>query len=146
MWLIHYNLLFLLMLLILEILLPYCYQDHCYQINLILGILRVHPCPCLTPQKYLPKCILQACIQGFLHHIFCLNFLSYSPKWVFLVPTQTLNTSSSMGNSTQSSLWISLLVYSDMKKCPPSSFNHLKEIMRMILIFNMFVVHMYTMA
>ena len=47
MWLICHCLRFPLLVLILVILLLYCYQDHFYQINLILGSLHVNTCPCL---------------------------------------------------------------------------------------------------
>ena len=38
-----------------------------------------------------PQFLLQACLQGFIHNILCINLLSCCPKWVFLVPTQTLD-------------------------------------------------------
>ena len=91
MWLISNYLKFLLMVLILVILLLYCYQDHFYQIHLILGILHVHPCPYIIRQQFLPQFILQAHLQGFIFHILCLHSMSCRLKWVFLVPTQTLD-------------------------------------------------------
>ena len=69
----------------------YCYQYHCYQIHLILGSLQVHPRTCLIPKQYLSQFPLQDSLQGFLQHIFCINSLLCRPKWVFLVPTQTLD-------------------------------------------------------
>ena len=74
------------------ILLLYHYYDRCYQIHLILGSLHVNPCPCFILQQYLPQFILQDRLQGFIHQIICLNSLSCSPKWVFLVTTKILDT------------------------------------------------------
>ena len=91
MWLINHHFQFLLLVLILVILLMYRYQYHCYQINLILGSLHVHSCPSPFLQQYFPQFLLQAHIQGFLHSILCLHFLLCHPKWIFLVPTKTLD-------------------------------------------------------
>ena len=82
---------FLLLLLILEILLLYCHQDYCYNIYLILVILHAHPCACLIYQQSLPQFLLQDHIQGYLHQILHLNSLLCRPKWVFIVPIQTLD-------------------------------------------------------
>ena len=51
----------------------------------------MHTRPCPLLHKPLPQFLLQACLQGFLHHILRLNLLPCRPKWVFLVPTQTLD-------------------------------------------------------
>ena len=85
MWLICCRLRLILLLLILGILLLYCYQDHYYQVHLILGSFHMHPRPCLLPHKFLPRFLLQARLQGFLHQILSLNSLSCRTKWVFLV-------------------------------------------------------------
>ena len=37
-------------------------------------------------------------------------------------------------------------MYINMKKCPPSSFDSLKAILGMLLLFNVFVVPMYNMG
>ena len=91
MWLICCHLQFLFMMLILVIILLYSHQYHLYHIDLVLGILRVHPRPCIFLQQSLPKFLLKDRLWGFLNHILCLHSMPCRPKWVFLVPTQTLD-------------------------------------------------------
>ena len=42
-------------------------------------------------------------------------------------------------------MWIYLLVYSDIKKCPPSSFYSLKALLGILILFNSFFPPVYTM-
>ena len=93
MWLIFHHFQFLILVLILVIMILYRYQDHYHHIRLRLGRLHVRPDPRLLLRQSLPQFILQDIIQGFLHQILCLHFLSFRPKWVFLVPIQTLDIS-----------------------------------------------------
>ena len=82
---------FLLLVLILVILLLCLYHYHWYQIHMIFVSLRVHPHQCTIPQKPLTKFLLQYRLNGFIHQILCINFLSCRPKWVILVCTKTLD-------------------------------------------------------
>ena len=152
------------MVLVLVILLLYRYYGHCYYIHMILGSIHAHPRPCLLLRQYLPQFLLQYRLQVFLCQILLIHSLSCHPKWVFLLPTQKLDigkmwiflifagsstlltTSSHMGNFTQSLLWIYFPVYSDMEKCPPSLVDSLKALTGVILLFNVFVFPVYTMA
>ena len=159
MWLIRHHLKFLLLLLILEILIMYRYQDHCYQIYMISGSLNLHTRPRILTQKSLPQYFYKLVFIFFFiisfvfipYHV-VQNVYSWCPLKHrilvkgFAISYTLLKTSSSMGNSTQLSLWIYFPTYSDMKKCPLSSFNYLKAIPGMLILFNVFVVPVYTMA
>ena len=132
----------------------YRHQGHLYQIHLILGSLCVHPSPYLLPQKYLPiffyklvyRVLFNRSFVFITCHIFQNGYSCCPLKHCILVKSglflkfssssTLLTTSSSMGNYTQSSLWISLPVYSDMNNFSPYSFCSLKAIMGMLLLFN----------